>query len=313
MSFLKNLGFGKLKDSFSKTRNKIVSSISEVFTGKVTLDATTLENLEEKLILADFGSEISEKIISAVRRELVSETDRSPAQLMKVIKRVCLNILKQAGNTNVYNTYDSTKKPFVILVMGVNGAGKTTTIGKLANNFRKDGLKVVVGAADTFRAAANTQLEVWAKRAEVEIVKKDNADPATVTYDTLSFALKNKCDVALIDTAGRLHTKSVLMEELKKISKVIKKLVPEAPHEVYLVLDGNSGQNTAAQMAEFNKAIKVTGLIITKLDGTAKGGTLFQISSSYNIPVRYLGVGEGIDDLQSFNAEEYVNAIFGED
>ena len=189
-----------------------------------------------------------------------------------------------------------------MLVMGVNGAGKTTTIGKLAQNYRKEGLQVVVGAADTFRAAANTQLEVWAERAGVDIVKKDKADPATVTYDTLSFAIKNQKDVVLIDTAGRLHTKSSL----------IKKLVPDAPHEVFLVLDGNSGQNTAAQMEEFNKAVSVTGLVITKLDGTAKGGTLFQITSAYKIPVRYIGVGEGIEDLQKFDPDSYLEAIFGE-
>lgn len=312
MGLLNNLGLSKLKESFSKTRSKIVSTISEAFTGKAALDTETLDSLEEKLILADFGSDITEQIITAVRKELVSQSDRSQVQLLTVMKRVCRDILIKSGNNNNHQTHNPQKKPFVMLVMGVNGAGKTTTIGKLAYNYRKAGLQVVVGAADTFRAAANTQLEVWAERAGVAIVKKEKADPATVTFDTLSFAIKNQKDIVLIDTAGRLHTKSSLMEELKKIIKVIKKLVPDAPHEVFLVLDGNSGQNTAAQMEEFNKAVSVTGLVITKLDGTAKGGTLFQITSSYKIPVRYIGVGEGIEDLQKFDPDLFLEAIFGE-
>lgn len=311
MGFFGNFSLSKLKDGLSKTRDKIVNSITETVTGKAVLDNTTLESLEEKLIQSDFGAETSERIITSVREKIVQSKTRTSEELISAIKEVCIEILSETGADTSYNLLDLSSRPKIILVMGVNGAGKTTTIGKLANNLKKEGLKVVVGAADTFRAAANNQLEVWAQRAGVKIIQKEKSDPSSVVFETVDFALKEKYDVVLLDTAGRLHTKSELMEELKKIDRVIKKLVPSAPHEVFLVLDGNSGQNTLVQMEEFNKAIKVTGLIITKLDGTAKGGALLQISSKYKIPVRFIGVGEGIDDLQNFDPQSYVSAIFG--
>ncbi|QOJ29271.1 MAG: signal recognition particle-docking protein FtsY [Ignavibacteriales bacterium] len=311
MGFFGNFSLSKLKDGLSKTRDKIVNSITETVTGKAVLDNTTLESLEEKLIQSDFGAETSERIITSVRGKIVQSKTRTSEELISAIKEVCIEILSETGADTSYDLLDLSSRPKIILVMGVNGAGKTTTIGKLANNLKKEGLKVVVGAADTFRAAANNQLEVWAQRAGVKIIQKEKSDPSSVVFETVDFALKEKYDVVLLDTAGRLHTKSELMEELKKIDRVIKKLVPSAPHEVFLVLDGNSGQNTLVQMEEFNKAIKVTGLIITKLDGTAKGGALLQISSKYKIPVRFIGVGEGIDDLQNFDPQSYVSAIFG--
>ncbi|MBV6513342.1 MAG: Signal recognition particle receptor FtsY [Ignavibacteriaceae bacterium] len=311
MGFFGNFSLSKLKDGLSKTRDKIVNSITETVTGKAVLDNTTLESLEEKLIQSDFGAETSERIITSVREKIVQSKTRTSEELISAIKEVCIEILSETGADTSYDLLDLSSRPKIILVMGVNGAGKTTTIGKLANNLKKEGLKVVVGAADTFRAAANNQLEVWAQRAGVKIIQKEKSDPSSVVFETVDFALKEKYDVVLLDTAGRLHTKSELMEELKKIDRVIKKLVPSAPHEVFLVLDGNSGQNTLVQMEEFNKAIKVTGLIITKLDGTAKGGALLQISSKYKIPVRFIGVGEGIDDLQNFDPQSYVSAIFG--
>ncbi|GMU84814.1 MAG: signal recognition particle receptor FtsY [Ignavibacteriales bacterium] len=311
MGFFGNFSLSKIKDGLSKTRDKIVNSITEAVTGKAVLDSTTLESLEEKLIQSDFGAETTDRIITAVREKIVQSKTRTSDELISAIKEVCTNILNETGADPSYDLRTVKHKPAIILVMGVNGAGKTTTIGKLANNLKKEGLQVVVGAADTFRAAANNQLEVWADRAGVKIIQKEKADPSSVVYETVDFAIKNSYDAVLLDTAGRLHTKTELMEELKKIERVIKKLIPDAPHEVFLVLDGNSGQNTNVQMEEFNKAIKVSGLIITKLDGTAKGGSLIHISSKYKIPVRFIGVGEGIDDLQNFDTVSYLNAIFG--
>lgn len=311
MGFFGNFSISKIKEGLSKTRDKIVNSITEAVTGKAVLDATTLDSLEEKLIQSDFGADTTDRIITAVREKIVQSKTRSSEELITAIKDVCHEILNETGADSSYDLRVIKSKPAIILVMGVNGAGKTTTIGKLANNLKKEGLNIVVGAADTFRAAANNQLEVWADRAGVKIIQKAKADPSSVVFETIDFALKNNYDAVLLDTAGRLHTKTELMEELKKIERVIKKLIPSAPHEVFLVLDGNSGQNTMVQMEEFNKAIKVTGLIITKLDGTAKGGSLIQISSKYKIPVRFIGVGEGIDDLQNFDPASYLSAIFG--
>lgn len=310
MGFFGNFSISKIKEGLSKTRDKVVNSITEAVTGKAVLDATTLDSLEEKLIQSDFGADTTDRIITAVREKIVQSKTRSSEELITAIKDVCHEILNETGADSSYDLRVIKSKPAIILVMGVNGAGKTTTIGKLANNLKKEGLNVVVGAADTFRAAANNQLEVWADRASVKIIQKAKADPSSVVFETIDFALKNNYDAVLLDTAGRLHTKTELMEELKKIERVIKKLIPSAPHEVFLVLDGNSGQNTMVQMEEFNKAIKVTGLIITKLDGTAKGGSLIQISSKYKIPVRFIGVGEGIDDLQNFDPASYLSAIF---
>ena len=306
MSLFKNFNLGKLKEGLSKTRNKIVNSISEVVTGKAVIDDVTIDQIEEILLSSDLGFDTTEKIIENVRRNLKSEKDRSGEKIIEVVKTELTKILK-------VNTPDLSidKIPFVILIVGVNGAGKTTTIGKLANNYKKIGKRVIVGAADTFRAAANEQLEVWAKRADVDIIQGlKGSDPSSVVFETIKKSIDEKFDIVLIDTAGRLHNKTNLMNELDKIKRVVKKIIPDAPHETLLVLDGNTGQNAVKQTEEFSKVTDVTGLVITKLDGTAKGGVVFQIVSSQNIPVKFVGVGEGIDDLMEFSAESFVNALF---
>lgn len=239
------------------------------------------------------------------------EEDRSTERMIEILKKALVSNL----SVNNLESFDYTpdiesNKPFVILIVGVNGVGKTTTVGKLAYNFRQSGLSVIIGAADTFRAAANEQLTIWADRANVEIVSKEKgSDPSAVAYETVSKAISQKHDIAIIDTAGRLHNKSNLMEELSKIKRVISKLIPHAPDEIFLVLDGATGQNALIQAQEFMKTTKITGLIITKLDGTAKGGVVFQIIKKLKIPVRYIGVGEGITDLQNFDPVTYVNVL----
>ncbi|MBX2977028.1 MAG: signal recognition particle-docking protein FtsY, partial [Ignavibacteriaceae bacterium] len=236
--------------------------------------------------------------------------DRSEENILKSIKTTLSDELKKSYSDTEFIPNLEQHKPYVILIVGVNGVGKTTTIGKLAYNFKKSGLRVIVGAADTFRAAANEQLEIWAKRAEVEIVQKKGADPSSVAFDTVSIAIKDNIDVVLIDTAGRLHNKHNLMEELRKIKKVIEKKSEHAPHDTFLVVDGNTGQNAMMQAEEFAKVTNISGLIITKLDGTAKGGMIFQICSKLKIPVRFIGIGEGIEDLQTFDSDKFVEAIF---
>jgi len=308
MSLFKNFNFGKLKDGLSKTRSKIVNSINETFTGKAVIDETTLEELEEKLISSDLGYDTVERIIENVRKNLKSEKDRTGNKILEVVKTELINVLEVSiSNSPSYQS----KKPYIILIIGVNGVGKTTTIGKLANNYKKIGAKVIVGAADTFRAAANEQLEIWASRAGVDLIQKaKGTDPSSVVFETIKKAVDEKYDIVLIDTAGRLHNKLNLMNELDKITRVIKKLIPDAPHENLLILDGNTGQNALVQAEEFSKVCKLTGLVITKLDGTAKGGMVFQIVSKQKIPVKYIGVGEGIDDLMEFNPKSFVEAIF---
>lgn len=308
MSLFKNFSFDKLKNGLSKTRNKIVNSINEAVTGKAVIDDITIDKLEEILLSSDIGFDATEKIIEKVRVSLKSEKDRSQISIINVVKNELVNLLKQKQK----NSNDHTKcKPFIILIVGVNGAGKTTTIGKLANNYKKIGSKVIVGAADTFRAAANEQLDIWAERAGVDIIQHSKgSDPSSVAFDTVKKALDENYDVVLIDTAGRLHNKSNLMNELNKIKRVISKLVPDAPHQTFLVLDGNTGQNAIVQAEEFSKVTELSGLIITKLDGTAKGGAVFQIIAKQNVPVKFIGVGEGIEDLQEFDSNAFVNAIF---
>ncbi|MGE5363472.1 MAG: signal recognition particle-docking protein FtsY [Bacteroidota bacterium] len=311
MGLFKNINFGKLKEGLSKTRDKLVNKINETVTGKAKLDDELLEEIEEILITSDIGFDVTERIIENARIKLKAEKDRSKLNVVDTIKSELQLVLSSYENPSEYQNIDK-YKPYVILVVGVNGAGKTTTIGKLAHNYRQAGLKVVIGSADTFRAAANEQLEIWAKRAGVEIVQKETgADPSSVAYDTLNIARKNGADVVLIDTAGRLHTKTNLMEELKKIKKVIAKVLDYAPNETFLVLDGNTGQNALIQAEKFKDATDITGLVITKLDGTAKGGVVFQICSQQKIPVRYIGVGEGLDDLQTFDPQSFVSALFG--
>lgn len=306
MSFFKNFNLDKIKSGLSKTRNKIVQSISETITGKAQIDENTLDKIEEILITSDIGVETAEVIIDGVRRTLKNEKDRSVDNILRLIKSELSNILPESNNKNL-----SLPKPYIILVVGVNGVGKTTSIGKLAYNYKNLGYKVIVGAADTFRAAANEQLEIWAKRAGVEIINSEKgSDPSSVAFETVKKAVEQDFDIVLIDTAGRLHNKTNLMNELSKIKKVIKKFSESAPQETLLVLDGATGQNAVVQATEFSKVIDLTGLIVTKLDGTAKGGVVFQISNKLNIPIKYIGVGEGIEDLQEFDKDSFITALF---
>ncbi len=311
MNLLKNLNLGKLKTGLSKTRDKIYNSINEVVSGKAVLDEKTLDEIEEILITSDIGFETTEKIIENARIALKSEKDRSNLNIIEAVKSELQNVLNKNKYDNKNGNELDNYKPYIILVVGVNGAGKTTTIGKLAHNYKQSGLKVIVGAADTFRAAANEQLDIWADRAGVDIFKKKHgSDPSSVAFDVLEKAIKEKYDIVLIDTAGRLHNKSELMDELRKLRKVIQKLLNYAPNETLLVLDGNTGQNALMQAEEFNKITKIDGVVVTKLDGTAKGGVIFQLCSKINVPVKYIGVGEGIDDLQTFEPGLYLSAIF---
>jgi len=309
MGLFDNINFTKLKDGLSRTRTKLINSITETVSGKAVLDNATLEEIEEILLTSDVGFDTTEIIIEKTRRSLKSDNDRSSVNVVETVKRELTEVLKTKFTSN---GDDLTKfKPYVILIVGVNGAGKTTTVGKLAHNFNKAGLKVIIGAADTFRAAANEQLEVWATRAGVEIYQKGKgSDPSSVAFDTIKKAQKEKYDIVLIDTAGRLHNKANLMDELGKIKRVMSKLLSYAPNETLLILDGTTGQNAVLQAEEFKKVTDISGLVITKLDGTAKGGVVFQISSRMNIPVKYIGIGEAIDDLQTFNPELFVSALF---
>lgn len=311
MKLFKNLNFNKLKDGLGKTRSKIVDRISETLSGKAKIDEKLLEELEEILITSDIGYDTSIDIIEQTRKELKRNNSRENTDVLETIKNELSNRLKKYEKDSTIEDDIDRYKPYVILIVGVNGAGKTTTIGKLAYNFKKSGLKVVIGAADTFRAAANEQLEVWAQRAGVDIVQsKTGADPSSVAFDTLNIAKNKKADVVMIDTAGRLHTKNNLMEELKKIKRVLSKVFDYAPNETLLVVDGNSGQNVIQQAKEFSKYTELSGLIVTKLDGTAKGGVIFQVSAELQIPVRFIGVGEGLEDLQNFDPESFVTALF---
>ena len=264
---IKNINFDKLKDGLTKTRKKLVDNISEAVSGKAKIDDATLEEIEEILISADIGVDTSLRIIEKTRELLRAEKDRSKVNIVEIIKTELTNILGKYNDSVSEAEKIDRYKPYVILIIGVNGAGKTTTIGKLAYNYKQSGLNVVIGSADTFRAAANEQLEVWANRAGVSVIQgEQGSDPSAVAYDTLNIAKKNKADIVLIDTAGRLHTKNNLMEELRKINKVLSKVLDYAPNEVFLVIDGNTGQNAIMQANEFSKYANLTGLIITKLD-----------------------------------------------
>ena len=309
MSLFDNINLKKLKDGLLKTRTKIVNSISETLNGKAVVDDKTLDEIEEILITSDIGFDTTAKIITQARIRLHNEKNRITTTIIDTVKKELISVLEVE---NISHQFEIGKyKPFVILVVGVNGVGKTTTIGKLAHNFQIAGLKVLVGAADTFRAAAGEQLGIWAKRANVEIIQKEHgSDPSSVAYDTVVEAKKNNFDIVLIDTAGRLHNKSNLMEELKKIKNVMAKILPYAPNETLLVLDATTGQNAILQADEFSKVTEISGLVVTKLDGTAKGGVVFQIINKQKIPIRYIGVGEKIDDLQTFEPKLFVDAIF---
>ena len=315
MGLFDNINFNKLKSGLSKTRNKIVNSINETITGKAVIDDSTIDEIEEILITSDIGYDTTEKIIEKVREFLKREKDRSKINIVKTVKDELVSVVSN-GKEDEKNSKDAEiiiEKPYVILIVGVNGVGKTTTIGKLAYNFKASGAKVLVGAADTFRAAAGEQLDIWAERANVDIVQKESGtDPSSVAFETVTKAIKENYDVVLIDTAGRLHNKVNLMNELGKLKRAIGKVLPDAPHDTFLILDGTVGQNALIQADEFSKVTNISGLIITKLDGTAKGGVVFQICNKQQIPVKFIGVGESIDDLQTFYPAEFVNAIFGD-
>lgn len=313
MALLDNIKFNKLKSGLSKTRNKIVNSITEVISGKAVIDDHTIDELEEILITSDVGYETTEKIIDNVRLTLKKDKDRSSENILNAVKSELIQSISNGSieNEKEFLEFYNKTKPYVILIIGVNGVGKTTTIGKLAYNIKFNGSKTLVGTADTFRAAAGEQLDIWAERAGVDILKsKAGSDPSAIAYDTVKKAIDDNYDVVLIDTAGRLHNKVKLMNELDKIKRAIQKLLPEAPHDTFLILDGTIGQNALVQAEEFAKVTDISGLIITKLDGTTKGGVIFQICNKMNIPIKYIGVGESIDDLLLFDSQAFVNAIF---
>lgn len=302
--------FTNLRDRLSKTRNNLVNRIKETVAGKANIDSSTLEQLEEILISSDVGFDLSNKIIENVRAEMLNVKNRTSE---KVVFDVVKSELKKIFDNSLLtkkNEPSISVKPYVILVIGVNGAGKTTTIGKLAYNYKQEGKKVLIAASDTFRAAASEQLEIWSERAKADIVINEKSiDPSSVAYEAIEKSVKEEYDILLIDTAGRLHNKTYLMDELVKLNRIISKKLNRAPDETLLVLDGNSGQNAIIQTDEFSKTALITGLTITKLDGTAKGGIVFQICSKNKIPVKYIGVGEGITDLKKFNADEFISAV----
>ncbi|MFZ1731237.1 MAG: signal recognition particle-docking protein FtsY [Bacteroidota bacterium] len=314
MGFLDKLKFNRLKEGLTKTRDSIMTKVTRVIKAKRKIDDELLDEIEEILILGDVGVATTTTIIESLRARVKRERFEDANELHRLLREE-IAALFERHNISVNGTAIEIPegiKPYVIMVVGVNGVGKTTTIGKLAYNYRSSGKRVIIGAADTFRAAANEQLEVWAQRADVEIIQQlHGSDPAAVAYDTLQAALARKADVVIIDTAGRLHTKANLMEELKKIKRVMAKLMPDAPHDVLLVLDATTGQNAIQQAVQFSDAVDVTGLVVTKLDGTAKGGVVIGISSELGLPVKYIGVGEQIDDLQVFDDESFVEALFG--
>jgi len=298
----------KLKEGLAKTRISLLNKISETINRKAKFDNETIEEIENILVGCDLGIDLTEKVINNVRNKILGSTNRSIEKVKELIKEELITII---GNADYFSIDNIKHKPLVIIVIGVNGSGKTTTIGKLANIYHSMGKKVIIGSADTFRAAANDQLKIWSERAEVDIIEGDeSSDPASVAYDTIKTALEKKHDIVLIDTAGRLHNNKNLMSELNKVYKVLGKLLPYAPIESFLVIDGTTGQNALQQAYDFNKIIKVSGLIVTKLDGTAKGGIIFKICAENKIPVKYIGVGEKIDDLLPFNIDVYVQALF---
>ncbi|MBN1447020.1 MAG: signal recognition particle-docking protein FtsY [Bacteroidetes bacterium] len=314
MGFLDKLKFSRLKEGLTKTRESIIGKVTRVITAKRKIDDELLDDIEEVLILGDVGVTTTGRIIEGLRERVRRERYEDASELHRLLREEVSKLFRHHDIRTDGMTIEIPQglSPYVIMVVGVNGVGKTTTIGKLAYNYRTAGRKVIIGAADTFRAAANEQLEVWASRAEVDIIQQQHgSDPAAVAYDTVQSALSRKADVVIIDTAGRLHTKLNLMEELKKIKRVMSKLLPDAPHEILLVLDATTGQNAIQQARQFTDAVGVTGLAITKLDGTAKGGVVIGISSELSIPVKYVGVGEKIDDLQVFDEDAFVQALFG--
>jgi fused signal recognition particle receptor len=309
------LSFDRLKEGLSKTRESLVGKLRSVLFMGRKIDAQLLSEIEEILITSDVGVSTTEKIIERLKDRVRTDNIQDAGLILDVLKEEIASMVAQSPSAHNDATFaiDEAQKPHVIMLIGVNGVGKTTTIGKLAHNYKRAGRSVLIGAADTFRAAANEQLEVWAQRAGVDIVQQQHgADPAAVAYDTLSAAKARGTDVVIIDTAGRLHNKQGLMQELEKIGRVMKKIHPEAPHDVFLALDATTGQNALQQAKEFTKVAPITGIILTKLDGTAKGGAVLAITDAMQIPVRYIGVGERIDDLQVFDPNAFVEAMFSD-
>ncbi len=294
------------------TKQSFFSKMANAIMGKATIDDEVLESLEEILMTSDVGVDTSLRIIEKIKERVAKERKVETEKLNDILREVVAELLVSNGQEDKadFETPEG-KKPYVIMVVGVNGVGKTTTIGKLSHQFRNAGKKVVIGAADTFRAAAVDQIKIWADRTDAVLVSQGmNADPASVAFDTLTSAVAKGADVVIIDTAGRLHNKVNLMNELTKIKNVMKKVIPDAPHEILLVLDGSTGQNAIEQCKQFTAATDVNALAITKLDGTAKGGVAIGISDSFKIPVKYIGVGEGMEDLQVFNKHEFVDSLF---
>lgn len=323
MSFFKKIFSKEKKETLDKglekTKTNFFDKLSKAVAGKSKVDDDVLDNLEEVLVASDVGVNTTLKIIERIEARVAKDKYVGTEELNKILREEIAGLLSETnlGNETEFkipeipNDANGNKMPYVLMVVGVNGVGKTTTIGKLASQFKKQGLKVVLGAADTFRAAAIDQLQVWADRTDVPIIRQEmGSDPASVAFDTLTSAVKQGADVVIIDTAGRLHNKVNLMNELTKIKRVMQKVVADAPHDVLLVLDGSTGQNAFEQAKQFTKATEVTSLAVTKLDGTAKGGVVIGISDQFKIPVKYIGVGEGIEDLQVFNKHEFVDSFF---
>ncbi|PKP17097.1 MAG: signal recognition particle-docking protein FtsY [Bacteroidetes bacterium HGW-Bacteroidetes-23] len=316
MSFFKRIFSSEKKETLDKgleqTKTSFFAKLTKAVAGKSTVDEDVLDNLEEVLVSSDVGVKTTLKIIDRIEERVAKDKYLGTEELNKILREEIAGLLSET-NTGEATEFDipANKKPYVIMVVGVNGVGKTTTIGKLAYQFKKAGHKVVLGAGDTFRAAAIDQLQIWADRVGVPIVKQQmGSDPASVAFDTLQSAVTQGADVVIIDTAGRLHNKVNLMNELTKVKRVMQKVVSDAPHDVLLVLDGSTGQNAFEQAREFTAATEVSCLAVTKLDGTAKGGVVIGISDQFKIPVKYIGVGEGIEDLQVFNKYEFVDSFF---
>jgi fused signal recognition particle receptor len=318
MGFFKKLFGSKaqneesLSQGLEKTKEGFLSKLTRVIAGKSTVDAEVLDQLEEALISSDVGVDTTLSIIQKIEARVARDKYINTKELNNILQEEIQGMLANTTHLPEYLSTDSfSKKPYVILIVGVNGVGKTTTIGKLAYQFKQAGKSVMLGAADTFRAAAVDQLTIWSERIGVPIVKKEmGSDPASVAFDAVNSAVAKGVDILIIDTAGRLHTKTHLMEELSKIKRVIQKVIPDAPHEVLLVLDGSTGQNAIEQAKQFTAATEVSGMVITKLDGTAKGGVVLAIAHQFNIPVRFIGVGEKMEDLLVFDAQQFVNGLF---
>ena len=302
-----------LDKGLEKTRENVFKKLSRAVVGKSRVDDEVLDNLEEALITSDVGVDTTLRIIERVEERVSRDKYLNTSELNVILREEIIGLLAENNQENISDfSAPLPAKPYVIMVVGVNGVGKTTTIGKLAHHFKKSGKKVILGAADTFRAAAVEQISIWAERVDVELIKqKMGSDPASVAYDTVASAASKDADVVIIDTAGRLHNKANLMNELSKIKRVMQKVIPDAPHEILLILDGSTGQNAFEQARQFTAATEVNALALTKLDGTAKGGVVLGISDQFRIPVKYIGIGEKMEDLQVFNREAFVDTLFG--